>query len=47
MSLMAIAILGSINKVVTALIRKDDEVELSPRFERRKPTPACSRICGV
>lgn len=35
MSLMATAIQGSINKVVTALIRMDEEVELRPRFERR------------
>jgi len=35
MSLMATAIQGSINKVVTALIRKDEEVEPRPRFERR------------
>jgi len=47
MSLMATAIQGNINKVVTQLIRKDAEVEPRPRFERRYPTPACSRICGV
>jgi len=35
MSLMAMAIQGSINKVVTALIRKDEEVEPRPRLERR------------
>jgi len=44
MNLMAIPIDGSINKVTRALIRMDDEVLLIPRFERRTPTPACSRI---
>jgi len=44
MSLMATAIQGSINKVVMALISRDVEAELRPRFERRTPTPACSRI---
>jgi hypothetical protein len=43
-SLMAIPILGSINKVVTALIRIDAESELMPMFARRTSTPACSRI---
>ena len=43
-SRMATAIHGSINKVVIVLIRKDADVELRPRFDRRKPTPACSRI---
>jgi hypothetical protein len=44
MSLMATAIQGSINNVVRALISRDVEAELRPKFERRTPTPACSRI---
>lgn len=44
MSLMATAIQGSISRVVTALISKDADDELIPKFERRIPTPACSRI---
>lgn len=44
MNLMATLIAGSINKVTKELIRMDVEVELRPRFERRTPTPACSRI---
>jgi hypothetical protein len=43
-SLMATAIEGSINKVVSALISRDEEAELMPKFERRTPTPASSRI---
>jgi hypothetical protein len=43
MSLIAIPMLGSISKVVKALMRIDAE-ELRPMFERRTPTPACSRI---
>jgi hypothetical protein len=43
-SLIAIPMLGSISKVVKALIRIDAEDELSPMLERRTPTPACSRI---
>jgi hypothetical protein len=45
MNLMAIPMLGSINKVVKALIRIDAKDEqLRPMLERRTPTPACSRI---
>jgi hypothetical protein len=44
MSLMAIPMLGSISKVVKALIRIDADKELSPMFDRRIPTPACSSI---
>lgn len=44
MSLMAMPMLGSISKVVKALIRIDAEEELSPMFDRRTPTPACSSI---
>jgi hypothetical protein len=44
MSLMAIPMLGSISKVVKALIRMDADKELSPMFDRRIPTPACSSI---
>lgn len=44
MSLIATAIAGSINKVVIALISRDAEDELRPKFERRTPTPAWSRI---
>jgi hypothetical protein len=44
MSLMAIPMLGSISKVVKALIRIDADKELSPIFDRRIPTPACSSI---
>jgi hypothetical protein len=44
MSLIAIPMLGSISKVVKALMRIDAEEELRPMFERRTPTPACSRI---
>lgn len=43
-SLMAMPILGSINNVVRALIRRDAESELMPIFESRTSTPACSRI---
>ena len=46
-SLMATAMHGSINNVVRALIRIDAESELMPKFSRRTPTPACSRIWGV
>jgi len=41
---MAKPIEGSINKVVTALIRKDEDVELRPKSARRTATPASSRI---
>lgn len=44
MSLMATAMHGSINNVVIALISKDEEAALMPIFDRRTPTPACSRI---
>ena len=44
MSLMAIPMLGSISKVVKALIRIDADKELSPTFDKRTPTPACSSI---
>lgn len=44
MSFMARAIQGSINKVVNALMRKDADVVLRPKFERRTETPASSRI---
>ena len=44
MSLIAIPMLGSISKVVKALIRIDAEDALRPMFDRRTPTPACSRI---
>jgi len=44
MNFIAIPIEGSINKVTRPLIRMDAEVLLIPRFERRIPTPACSRI---
>jgi len=43
-SLMATPMDGSINKVVRTLIRIDVESELMPMFERRTPTPACSKI---
>lgn len=44
MSLIATAIAGNITKVVNALISRDDEEELIPKFDSRIPTPACSRI---
>jgi hypothetical protein len=44
MSLIAMPMLGSISKVVRALMRIDAEEALRPRFDRRTPTPACSRI---
>lgn len=46
-NLIATAIEGSINNVVRPLISKDAEEEPIPKFERRTPTPAFSRICGV
>lgn len=47
MSLMAIAIQGSIQNVVMMFTRKEADIELSPKFDSRAPTPACSRICGA
>lgn len=46
-SLMAMPIDGSINRVVRPLMRIDAEVELRPKFDKRTATPACSRIWGV
>lgn len=43
-SLMAMPIDGSINKVVRALMRIEAEVEPRPKFDKRIATPACSRI---
>jgi hypothetical protein len=47
MSRMARPMHGNIRKVVRALMRIDAESELIPRFDRRTPTPACSKIWGV
>ncbi|GER29356.1 NIMA-related serine/threonine kinase 1, partial [Striga asiatica] len=44
MNLIATAILGSIRKLVKALMRNDAESDPMPRLERRTPTPACCRI---
>lgn len=41
MNLIAMAMLGSIKRFVSPLIRKDAELEVRPRFERRTSTPAC------
>jgi hypothetical protein len=41
---MAIAIQGSIQNVVMIFTRKEADIELRPKFDRRAPTPACSRI---
>ena len=43
-SLMAKPIEGSINKVVRPLMSSDADSEPMPIFDRRTPTPACSRI---
>lgn len=47
MNLIAIAMDGSINKVVMALTSRDADDEVMPRSKRRGPTPARSRIWGM
>lgn len=41
---IARAMQGSIKTVVRALMRRDEEVELMPIFDKRTETPAFSRI---
>lgn len=47
MSLMEIAIQGSMENVVMTLTSKEADVELMPKFDRRAPTPASLRIWGA
>lgn len=47
MSLMEIAIQGSIENVVTQFTSNEEDAELMPKFDKSAPTPACSRIWGA
>lgn len=47
MSLTARAIQGSIQNVVMIFTRKEADAELRPKFDKRSPTPAFSRIWGA
>jgi len=47
MSLIARAIQGSIQNVVMTFTRKEEDAELRPKFDKRAPISACSRIWGA